>query len=665
MDRVIHGVNKYNKLALYNLPLSLQILAINFFITFIGFVFLIFFNFLLIKNDDGIEKKRINATQNLKSIQSFLEKNSIIRVPLFNDNCTVENYDTCNNENNFELSDPVLEPKITQEYIFNNYLNSKFDIKVYNEDWIRLVDTLDLYDLSIVKEADLEEEGLEKNNLNIIPNFSQKYLNLFSNYYDYLVKGEFENLDTCNNENNFELSEPVLEPKITQEYILNNYLNSDFNIKVYNEDWIRLVDTLDLYDLSIVQETDLEEEGLEKNNLNILDNLSQKYLNLFTNYYDYLVKSEFGDLITKEKSEIFYVSESIKDRVLKEYFIQDRDDNIYQHFTAPIQNNNKVYGVIILNYPISNQATNLGYVSLNILSFFILFVIIMIFMSLIFSQSLISPIKKLSKLTILERERVNKNKIIYPDRKDEIGVLSNEIQNMSAGLKSQIKELEKFSADVSHELKNPLTSLQSAMELIDKDSITKDDKTILIKNVLNDLRRMNKLITDISKFTRLKAEIELEKNQFIDLNKFFDEIPSIFTNNSKQIEILIKKHDENLEVLGNKNKLIQVFINLIENSISLSPKRSKILIELDKVDEKTISFRFYDQGIGINLTDSEKIFDRFYSDRKEKIKNHSGLGLSIAREIISHMNGKISLDKSNKIEYSGACFLIILPVRHF
>ena len=562
MVQVILGVNKYNKLALNNLPLSFQILAINFLITFIGFIFLIFFNFILIKNDDGIVQKKITANQNLKSIQSFLEKNSIIRVPLFNDNCTVENLDTCNNENNFALSDPVLEPKITQEYI------------------------------------------------------------------------------------------------------LNNYLNSDFNIKVYNEDWIRLVDTLDLYDLSIVQEADLEEESLEKNNLNFIDNFSQKYLDLFLKYYDYLVKSEFRDLITKEKSEIFYVSESIKGRVLKEYFIQDREGNIYQHFTVPIQTNDKVYGVIILNYPISNQAINLGYISLNILSFFILFVIIMIFMSLIFSQSLISPIKKLSKLTILERERFNDEKIIYPNRKDEIGVLSNEIQNMSVGLKSQIKELEKFSADVSHELKNPITSLQSAMELIDKDSITKEEKAILIKNVLNDLRRMNQLITDISKFTRLKAEIELEKNQFIDLNKFFDEIPSMFTNNSKQIEIFLKKNDENIEVLGNKNKLMQVFINLIENSISLSPKKSKILIELEKVNEKTISFRFYDQGKGIDLKDSEKIFDRFYSDRQENIKNHSGLGLSIAREIISHMNGKISLDKSNKIEYSGACFLIILPVRH-
>jgi two-component system sensor histidine kinase ChvG len=85
---------------------------------------------------------------------------------------------------------------------------------------------------------------------------------------------------------------------------------------------------------------------------------------------------------------------------------------------------------------------------------------------------------------------------------------------------------------------------------------------------------------------------------------------------------------------------------------------------LNKIDNKFISLKFYDQGEGIDLKDSEKIFERFYSDRQENIKNHSGLGLSIAREIISHMKGKISLDKSNKSDYPGACFLIILPVRH-
>ena len=561
LGQVTHGVNKFSKLALYNLPLSIQILSINVFITFIGFVFLIFFNYFLIVNDDELENKRIDANKQLVSIQSFLEKNSIIRVPLFNDNCIGENLDTCEKEDEFELSDPVLEPKITQEFIRNKYSDS------------------------------------------------------------------------------------------------------EFNIKVYNEDWIRLVDTLDLYDSSTVQESDLLEDELITNNLNILEYFSQSYLNFFLNYNDYLVKREFSGLITKEKSEISYVSESIKEQVVKQYYIEDDTQNILKLITAPIKNNNKVFGVIILNYPITNQVNDLGYVSLNIFRFFILFVIIMILMSFIFSQSLVSPIKRLSKLAILERERVSKNRIVYPNRKDEIGVLSKEIQNMSAGLKLQIQQLEKFSADVSHELKNPLTSLQSAMELIDKETVSSENKQKLYKNMLNDIKRMNQLISDISKFTRLKAEIELEKNQFIDLNLFLDELPSMFANNQKEIELIVNQCEENIELLGNKNKLIQVFVNLIENSISLSPKQSKILIEVKKINKKMITIKIYDQGMGIEKNASEKVFDRFYTDRHENYKNHTGLGLSIAREIITHMDGKLQLDKSEKSEYSGACFLIILPVR--
>ena len=561
MALVTLGVNKSSKFALNNLPLSIQILSINFFITFVGFFFLILFNYFLIKNDESIERKRIIANQNLNNIQNFLEKNSIIRVPLFNDNCTGENIDTCKDDINFELSDPVLEPKITQEFI------------------------------------------------------------------------------------------------------LNNYFNSEFNIKIYNDDWIKLVDTLDLYDLSVVQEIDLKEKDLNSNNLNIFDNFSQEYLRFFSNYYNYLIKRELQNLITKEKAEISYVKETIKNQVIKAYIIKDGEEYIYQYFTAPIINNDKIYGVIILNYPITNQASNLGFISLNILIFYILFVLIMVLLSLIFSQSLVSPIKKLSRLTILERERVNRNQIIYPERKDEIGVLSKEIQNMSQGLKAQIIQLEKFSADVSHELKNPLTSLQSAMELIDKNNISQENKKLLIQNIQNDLKRMNQLITDISKFTRLKAEIELEKNEYINLNSFLDEIPIIFSNNTKDVELILEKHKENLEIVANKNKLIQVFINLIENSLSLSSKKSKILIKLSKIDNSKVAIKVYDQGRGVDSKDSEKIFERFYSDRQENIKNHSGLGLSIAREIITYMNGQLVLDKSDNSKYSGACFLIILPVK--
>ena len=561
MDQVIHGVNNYRKIALYNLPLSIQILAINLFITCIGFIILILFNFYLINNDDSAQAKKINANEDLKKIQFFLERNAIIRVPVFDEACINENNQSCEDENNLQLSDPILEPKITQEFILNNFLNSKYDIKIYNDEWIRLVDTQDLYEISIVEEVEIKEVQFTGNDINIYQNLTQKYLRLFSAYHNWIIKKHFE------------------ERKV------------------------------------------------------------------------------------QKKSEISYVSQSIKDRTNNEYIVVDDDGILYQYLTSPIISNDKVYGVAIFSYAVLNQSEDLGVISLNILIFYILFVLIMIFMSLIFSQSLVAPIKRLSKLTILERERVNENEIIYPQREDEIGTLSKEIQNMSLGLKSQIEQLEKFSADVSHELKNPLTSLQSAIDLIDSNNIDEDKKNLLINNIKNDLKRMNQLITDISNFTRLKAEIELEKNEYIKLNNFFDEIPEIFTNNNKEVKLIFIKHSENFEILANKNKLIQVFINLIENSISLSPDSSKILIQLDKVDEKFISLRFYDQGKGVDLKDSEKIFERFYSDRQENIKNHTGLGLSIAREIIEHMHGSISLDKSDKSDYPGACFLITLPIK--
>ena len=394
----------------------------------------------------------------------------------------------------------------------------------------------------------------------------------------------------------------------------------------------------------------------------MINNFSQNYLAIFSDYYEYLVKKKFDDKITIKKTDIFYVSEIIKKKNWFKYIVKDKEENIYQYIIAPIINNNKVYGVIILDYLITDQSSDLALISLNLFSFFILFVIIMILLSLVFSRSFVSPIKKLSQLTILERERVSNKKILYPNRKDEIGVLATEIQKMSAGLKFQIEQLEKFSADVSHELKNPLTSLQSAMELISNENTSIQNKELLVNNMQNDLRRMNQLITDISNFTRLKAEIELEKNEYININNFIDEIPGIFTNNNKQIKFIINKLKDDAFLVANRNKLIQVFVNLVENSISLSPSKSKILISLDKKETGQLIIKIYDQGQGIKLDDSEKIFERFYSDRKDDLKNHTGLGLSIAREIINHMEGKLVLTKSKITSYSGACFLIILPV---
>ena len=141
---------------------------------------------------------------------------------------------------------------------------------------------------------------------------------------------------------------------------------------------------------------------------------------------------------------------------------------------------------------------------------------------------------------------------------------------------------------------------------------------------------MNQLITDISNFTRIKAEIELEQNEYLNLNHFLYDVSNYFADNNKKIKIFIEEKDQNISVLANKNKLLQVFINIIENSISIAGNNSQILIEISIYNKNNVQVKIYDQGKGIVLTDKEKIFERFYSDRTNDKDHHTGLGLSIA-----------------------------------
>ena len=562
-DLDIHGVNKFKKLKLSNYPLTIQILFINLLISFFGFLFFIIFNIYLIQNDKSILVDYEEASQNLLNIKNFLEKNSIVRVPLFDDRC----------------------------------------------------------------------KGLDPKNCSTINKI----------------------------ENNIELSEPVLEPKITQEYVLQNYFNKSFDVRIYNDDWIRLVDTQDSYDVSIVEESDLLEENYSK--FNLYERYISFYINIFGKYYEKFIINKLINNLENKKSDIIYVAETIKKKDFVNKKILDIENNILQLFTSPIVLNDRVYGVVILFYSITKNNSTLSIISFNLFNFYILFVFIMIILSFIFSRELVSPIKKLSNLTILERDKVKNIIIEYPKRRDEIGALSNEIQNMSKDLKLQISQLEKFAADVSHELKNPLTSLQSGSDLLLNEKLTGENKKILINNINKDARRMNQLITDISNFTRLKAEVELEKNEYIDLNNFIREIPNLFVNNNKNINILIEEVDKNITIICNKNKLLQVFLNLIENSLSLSKDNTSVLIQIKLYDKNNINIKLYDQGRGISLEDSERIFNRFYTDREQNNDNHSGLGLSIAREIITSFQGTINLTKSDKYNYSGACFIINLPIK--
>ena len=562
MDLDIHGVNN-NKLLLSNYPLTYQLFFTNLLISFVGFVSFIIFNIYSIKNDEKINYEYDHAYIEGKNITDYLQTNSILRVPLYNENCKEDN----NNQecDNINFSDPELEPTRAQQYVFQNFLNDKINVKIYNDNWIKFADTDEMYANTKVSEIDIEVK-------------SSVSSNLFTNYKDF-------------------------------------------------------------------------------------------YLNLFHKYRRNIIYNKYINQTTKLGSIINIVSETIKNKntVSKKFYKEDND--IVQIISSPIISNNKIFGVVIISYSITSKNINLGLNSFNLFNFYILFVFIMLLLTFFFSRSLVRPIKLLSNLSIMERDKLGSNKKIkYPFRGDEIGTLSKEIQGMSLDLKSQIDQLEKFAADVSHELKNPLTSLNSANELLINKKISEYDKKKLINNMAKDIERMNLLISSISNYTKIKAEIESENFEYIDIIKLIKDTVLQYEGNKKNITINfdiseINNNKKNFFILANKNKLAQVFYNLIDNSISMSDNNKKILFNILNEENKNLIIRIYDQAKGIPFNEGERIFERFYTDREIDKNNHSGLGLPIAQEIIKSFKGSIKLIKSDIKMYSGACFMIKLPLK--
>ena len=484
--------------------------------------------------------------------------------------------------------------------------------------------------------------------------------------YDYRCR-YLEDIDTyresCNvtdNTNPIELSEPELEKFTTEQFIFQNYGDKDFNTTIYNENWIKIADSSNLF-LS----TDVQEINLSDTNENIsnfpyfFENI---YVNNFNKINNYILTNKFNKNLDNNVHEITLIIDTIKNKQQIVKTFKD-EDSIIRILTSPIIQDNKVYGVVLIKYKLIINNNELARQSLNFFNFFLLFILVTILLSFIFLRGLISPLKQLTKITVLERDKTNKKKLIYPLRLDEIGILSNQIQLMSKELKSQIYQLEKFSSDVAHELKNPLTAIKSSIELLTNKNISEKNRSLLIDNFNKDIDRMNKLISDISHFSKTIAEIEIENFELVNINNFLKQYFGEYLTNKKNIKILLETDNNTCLVLLNKDKLLQVILNLIDNSISIAENNSNILITSNKNKENFVEIKIYDQGKGIDLKDKNKMFDRFYTDRAYERDQHSGLGLSISYEIINSFNGSIELTKSDNLGFSGACFMIKLPLR--
>jgi len=250
----------------------------------------------------------------------------------------------------------------------------------------------------------------------------------------------------------------------------------------------------------------------------------------------------------------------------------------------------------------------------------------------------------------------------FSDRADEVGHLSRALRSMTSALYNRIEAIERFAADVAHELKNPLTSLRSAVETLPL-AKRAEDRERLNAIIQHDVRRLDRLISDISNASRLDAELARQSADVVDVGKLVETMVSIHKDlaANRKVEVVLAKRTgkQAATALGHDSRLAQVFNNLIDNAVSFSPEGGTVNVAVS-TSESEITVTVSDEGPGIR-GDISRIFQRFYTDRPEgeHFGDHSGLGLSISKQIIEAHKGTIKAE--NRTDRSGARFTVKLP----
>ena len=234
---------------------------------------------------------------------------------------------------------------------------------------------------------------------------------------------------------------------------------------------------------------------------------------------------------------------------------------------------------------------------------------------------------------------------------------------MTHQLQKRISHAENFSTDLVHEIRNPLTSLKSASEILN-DTEDSSQRSKLISILNHDVQRIERLITDYSQILKDEVALSKEKMKKINLKLIVQSVVDDFNNiyevkRGIRIELSTNNNSNEYFINGIENRIEQIIANLLDNSISFSEDNKKILVEIFEDKTKKIILRVIDQGQGFKEKSTSKIFDRFYSNRPDKFGEHSGLGLNIVKNLVDLHGGTIVA--SNNIEQKGANVQIIFP----
>ncbi|NTF43988.1 histidine kinase [Rhizobium sp. AC27/96] len=345
---------------------------------------------------------------------------------------------------------------------------------------------------------------------------------------------------------------------------------------------------------------------------------------------------------------------------------------------VPIQRFRAVLGVLLL----STQAGDIDKIvhaeRLAIMRVFGVATLVNVVLSLLLSSTIANPLRRLSAAAIRVRRGGAKEREEIPDfsaRQDEIGNLSIALRDMTSALYDRIDAIESFAADVSHELKNPLTSLRSAVETLPL-AKSDDSKKRLMDVIQHDVRRLDRLISDISDASRLDAELARSDDKTLDLEVLLRDMIDIsrqvgHSKRAVEIEYLVDRKPANkakFTVVGHDLRIGQIITNLIENARSFVPNETgKITVRLTRTRTRCVIY-VEDNGPGIQAEDIDRIFERFYTDRPESegFGQNSGLGLSISRQIAEAHGGSLRAENiidSEGTALLGARFILSLPAQ--
>ncbi|RJF81370.1 HAMP domain-containing protein [Azospirillum cavernae] len=357
------------------------------------------------------------------------------------------------------------------------------------------------------------------------------------------------------------------------------------------------------------------------------------------------------------------------------------DPELLLTVAVPVQRYREVLGAVLLTRGGGEIDRAIRSVRFDILKVFAVALLVTVALSVYLAGTIAQPIRKLAQAADRLRTGHGRHTEIpdFTHRGDEIGELSGVLRDMTAALWARMDAIERFAADVAHEIKNPLTSLRSAVETV----VRIEDpgrRARLLAVIADDVQRLDRLISDISNASRLDAELSRAELEPVDIGAMLamladlqrsveetdgEKTPEDAADRAPPRLVIDAPPDERLIVPGLEGRLTQVFQNLIANALSFSPPGGEVRVRARRVG-RAIEVVVSDHGPGIPEGKEQAIFERFYTERPagEKFGTHSGLGLSISQQIISAHNGSIHAQNRRVADgrIDGADFRVTLPL---